>query len=133
MESAKTKIHYNKNRSIIDNNKLECSKEYQLNEFSTKDMKQMNNNNIIKDILIEIQKVQKKTNDELYELKNKTINNKMFFKNEKNKKSKNDNKELDDKSKQKDMTQNNVNIRKNICYKDIPLFFSEFIFIYFII
>ena len=121
MESAKTKIHYNKNRSIIDNNKLECSKEYQLNEFSTKDMKQMNNNNIIKDILIEIQKVQKKTNDELYELKNKTINNKMFFKNEKNKKSKNDNKELDDKSKQKDMTQNNVNIRKNICYKDIPL------------
>ena len=121
MESAKTKIHYNKNKSIIDNNKLECSKEYQLNEFSTKDMKQMNNNNIIKDILIEIQKVQKKTNDELYELKNKTINNKMFFKNEKNKKSKNDNKELDDKSKQKDMTQNNVNIRKNICYKDIPL------------
>ena len=121
MESAKKKIHYNKNKSIIDNNKLECSKEYQLNEFSTKDMKQMNNNNIIKDILIEIQKVQKKTNDELYELKNKTINNKMFFKNEKNKKSKNDNKELDDKSKQKDMTQNNVNIRKNICYKDIPL------------
>ena len=121
MESAKTKIHYNKNRSIIDNNKLECSKEYQLNEFSTKDMKQMNNNNIIKDILIEIQKVQKKTNDELYELKNKTINNKMFFKNEKNKKSKSDNKELDDKSKQKDITQNNVNIRKNICYKDIPL------------
>ena len=100
MESAKTKIHYNKNKSIIDNNKLECSKEYQLNEFSTKDMKQINNNNnIVKDILIEIQKVQKKTNDELYELKNKTINNKMFFKNEKNKKSKNDNKELDDKSK----------------------------------
>ena len=121
MESAKTKIHYNNNKSIIDNNKLECSKEYQLNEFSTKDMKQINNNNIVKDILIEIQKVQKKTNDELYELKNKTINNKMFFKNEKNKKSKNDNKELDDKSKQKDITQNNVNIRKNICYKDIPL------------
>ena len=121
MESAKAKIHYNKNKSIIDNNKLECSKEYQLNEISTKDMKQINNNNIVKDILIEIQKVQKKTNDELYELKNKTINNKMFFKNEKNKKSKNDNKELDDKSKQKDMTQNNVNIRKNICYKDIPL------------
>ncbi len=121
MESAKTKIHYNKNKSIIDNNKLECSKEYQLNEFSTKDMKQMNNNNIIKDILIEIQKVQKKTNDELYELKNKTKKNKMFFKNEKNKKSKSHNKELDDKSKQKDITQNNVNIRKNICYKDIPL------------
>ncbi len=121
MESAKAKIHYNKNKSIIDNNKLECSKEYQLNEISTKDMKQINNNNIVKDILIEIQKVQKKTNDELYELKNKTINNKMFFKNEKNKKSKNDSKELDDKSKQKDITQNNVNIRKNICYKDIPL------------
>ena len=121
MESAKTKIHYNNNKSNNDNNKLECSKEYQLNEFSTKDMKQINNNNIVKDILIEIQKVQKKTNDELYELKNKTINNKMFFKNEKNKKSKNDNKELDDKSKQKDITQNNVNIRKNICYKDIPL------------
>ena len=133
MESAKTKIHYNNNKSIIDNNKLECSKEYQLNEFSTKDMKQMNNNNIIKDILIEIQKVQKKTNDELYELKNKTINNKMFFKNEKNKKSKNDNKELDDKSKQKDMTQNNVNIRKNICYKDIPLFLANlFLFIYYL-
>ena len=122
MESAKTKIHYNKNRSIIDNNKLECSKEYQLNDFNTKDTKKINNNNIIiKDILVEIQKVQNKTNDELYEFKNKTINNKMFFKNEKNKKSKNDNKELDDKLNQKDSTQNNMKNKKNICYKDIPL------------
>ena len=79
MESAKMKAHYNKNKSIIDNNKLECSKEYQLNDFNTKDTKKINNNNIIiKDILVEIQKVQNKTNDELYEFKNKTINNKMF-------------------------------------------------------
>ena len=122
MESAKMKAHYNKNKSIIDNNKLECSKEYQLNDFNTKDTKKINNNNIIiKDILLEIQKVQNKTNDELYEFKNKTINNKMFFKNEKNKKSKNDNKELDDKLNQKDSTQNNMKNKKNICYKDIPL------------
>ena len=122
MESAKMKAHYNKNKSIIDNNKLECSKEYQLNDFNTKDTKKINNNNIIlKDILVEIQKVQNKTNDELYEFKNKTINNKMFFKNEKNKKSKNDNKELDDKLNQKDSTQNNMKNKKNICYKDIPL------------
>ena len=122
MESAKMKAHYNKNKSIIDNNKLECSKEYQLNDFNTKDTKKINNNNIIiKDILVEIQKVQNKTNDELYEFKNKTINNKMFFKNEKNKKSKNDNKELDDKLNQKDITQNNMKNKKNICYKDIPL------------
>ena len=122
MESAKMKAHYNKNKSIIDNNKLECSKEYQLNDFNTKDTKKINNNNIIlKDILVEIQKVQNKTNDELYEFKNKTINNKMFFKNEKNKKSKNDNKELDDKLNQKDSTQNNIKNKKNICYKDIPL------------
>ena len=45
----------------------------------------------------------------------------MFFKNEKNKKSKNDNKELDDKLNQKDITQNNMKNKKNICYKDIPL------------
>ena len=122
MESAKMKAHYNKNKSIIDNNKLECSKEYQLNDFNTKDTKKINNNNIIiKDILVEIQKVQNKTNDELYKFKNKTINNKMFFKNEKNKKSKNDTKELDDKLNQKDSTQNNMKIKKNICYKDIPL------------
>ena len=122
MESAKMKAHYNKNKSIIDNNKLECSKEYQLNDFNTKDTKKINNNNIIiKDILVEIKKVQNKTNDELYEFKNKTINNKMFFKNEKNKKSKNDNKELDDKLNQKDSTQNNMKNKKNICYKDIPL------------
>ena len=122
MESAKMKAHYNKNKSIIDNNKLECSKEYQLNDFNTKDIKKINNNNIIiKDILVEIQKVQNKTNDKLYKFKNKTINNKMFFKNEKNKKSKNDTKELDDKLNQKDSTQNNMKIKKNICYKDIPL------------
>ena len=80
MESAKGKCHYRTNKSIINDNKLECTSEYKLNDFNLNNMKRINNNNIIKDVLHEIQKVQDNTNDKLYELKNRNVNNKLIFK-----------------------------------------------------
>ena len=124
MESAKGKCHYRTNKSIINDNKLECTSEYKLNDFNLNNMKRINNNNIIKDVLHEIQKVQDNINDELYELKNRNVNNKVIFKNEKNKLNKNDRDEINNKLNPKDNFKNNVNndnIKKKPLYKDVPL------------
>ena len=123
MESAKGKCYYRKNKSIINDNKLECSSEYKLADFNIKNMKRIDNNNITKDILHEIKKVQDNTNDELYELKNRSVNNKLVFKNEKNKLNKNDKNEIDNALNPKDRIKNNgnININKNPHYKDVPL------------
>ena len=119
MESAKRVSHYRKIKSIIKDNKLECNSEYKLNEINFENMKQVNNNNIIKDVLCEIQKVQKNTNDELHEFKNRNMNNKLNFKNEKNKMNKSET-EVNDKLVQKNNVKNNTS-NKNIRYKDVPL------------
>ena len=103
---------------------MECTSEYKLNDFNLNNMKRINNNNIIKDVLHEIQKVQDNTNDELYELKNRNVNNKVIFKNEKNKLNKNDRDEINNKLNPKDNFKNNVNndnIKKKPLYKDVPL------------
>ena len=123
MESAKGKCYYRKNKSIKNDNKLECSSEYKLADFNIKNMKRIDNNNITKDILHEIKKVQDNTNDELYELKNRSVNNKLVFKNEKNKLNKNDKNEIDNALNPKDRIKNNgnININKNPHYKDVPL------------
>ena len=123
MESAKGKCYYRKNKSIINDNKLECTTEYKLADFNIKNMKRIDNNNITKDILHEIKKVQDNMNDELYELKNRSVNNKLIFKNEKNKLNKNDKNEIDNALNPKDSIKNNgnININKNPHYKDVPL------------
>ena len=123
MESAKGKCYYRKNKSIINDNKLECTTEYKLADFNIKNMKIINTNNITKDVLHEIKKVQDNTNDELYELKNRNVNNKLIFKNEKNELNKNDKNEIDNALNPKDSIKNNVNININKIphYKDVPL------------
>ena len=119
MESAKNNSSYRKIRSIINGNKFESDIEYKLKDFNIGNMKQIDNGNaIIKNILYDIQKVQKTTNDELYEFKNKNknISNKILYKNEKTKV--NNNKESNDKLTEK----NNIKkIKSNVHYKDIPL------------
>ena len=119
MESAKNNSSYRKIRSIINDNKFESDIEYKLKDFNMGNMKQIDNGNaIIKNILYDIQKVQKTTNDELYEFKNKNknISNKFPYKNEKTKV--NNNKESNDKLTEK----NNIKkIKSNVHYKDIPL------------
>ena len=119
MESAKNNSSYRKNRSIINDNKFESDIKYKIKDFNIGNMKQIDNGNaIIKNILYDIQKVQKTTNDELYEFKNKNknISNKILYKNEKTKV--NNNKESNDKLTEK----NNIKkIKSNVHYKDIPL------------
>ena len=116
MESAQ-KSHNRKIKSIINNNVFECDTEYKLNAFNTKNMKRINeNNNIIKNVLYDIQKVQDNTNDELYELKNRNVNNKLFYKNEKNKICE---KDSNDKINPKNNINNNM--KRNAHYKDVPL------------
>ena len=119
MESAKNNSSYKKVKSIINGNKFESDIEYKLKDFNMGNMKQIDNgNDIIKNILYDIQKVQKTTNDELYEFKNKNknISNKILYKNEKTKV--NNNKESNDKLTEK----NNIKkIKSNVHYKDIPL------------
>ena len=119
MESAKNNSSYRKIRSIINDNKFESDIEYKLKDFNIGNMKQIDNGNaIIKNILYDIQKVQKTANDELYEFKNKNknISNKILYKNEKTKV--NNNKESNDKLTEK----NNIKkIKSNVHYKDIPL------------
>ena len=116
MEIAQ-KSHNRKIKSIINNNKLECNAEYKLIEFNTKNMKRINvNNNIINNILYDIQKVQNSTNDELYEFKNKNVNNKLLYKNEKNKLCE---KDSNDKLNTKNTINNNI--KRNSRYKDVPL------------
>ena len=119
MESAKNNSSYRKNRSIINDNKFESDIKYKIKDFNIGNMKQIDNGNaIIKNILYDIQKVQKTTNDELYEFKNKNknISNKILYKNEKTKV--NNNKEPNDKLTEK----NNIKkIKSNVHYKDIPL------------
>ena len=73
-------------------------------------------------MLKDIKKIQDNTNDELYELKNRNGNNKLFFKNEKANINKNDNNELNGKLiSPKDNGKNNTHIKKNFHYKDVPL------------
>ena len=119
MESAKNNSSYRKIRSIKNDNKFESDIEYKLKDFNIGNMKQIDNGNaIIKNILYDIQKVQKTTNDELYEFKNKNknISNKILYKNEKTKV--NNYKESNDKLTEK----NNIKkIKSNVHYKDIPL------------
>ena len=119
MESAKNKSSYRKIRSIKNDNKFENDIKYKIKDFNMGNMKQIDNGNaIIKNILYDIQKVQKTTNDELYEFKNKNknISNKILYKNEKTKV--NNNKESNDKLTEK----NNIKkIKSNVHYKDIPL------------
>ena len=119
MESAKNNSSYKKVKSIINDNKFESDIKYKIKDFNIRNMKQIDNGNaIIKNILYDIQKVQKTTNDELYEFKNKNknISNKFPYKNEKTKV--NNNKESNDKLTEK----NNIKkIKSNVHYKDIPL------------
>ena len=117
MKSLNQKSNYRKGKSVINDNKLECKGEYKLNEIN---MKRINSNNTItKNMLNEIQKVQKTTNDELYEFKNKNPGNKLSFKNVKSKTCENENTESNVKLNIKDNTKNNI--KKNIHYKDMPL------------
>ena len=119
MESAKNDFTYRKNKSVINDNKFENDIEYKLIDFNIENMKQINNDNtIIKNILCDIQKAQKNTNDELYDFKNKNknVSNKIFYKNEKSKI--NAVKIPSDKLNEK----NNIKkIKNNVHYKDIPL------------
>ena len=119
MESAKNDFTYRKIKSVINDNKFENDIEYRLIDFNIENMKQINNDNtIIKNILCDIQKAQKNTNDELYDFKNKNknVSNKIFYKNEKSKI--NAVKIPSDKLNEK----NNIKkIKNNVHYKDIPL------------
>ena len=119
MESAKNDFTYRKIKSIINDNKFENDIEYKLIDFNIENMKQINNDNtIIKNILCDIQKAQKNTNDELYDFKNKNknVSNKILYKNEKSKI--NAIKIPSDKLNEK----NNIKkIKNNVHYKDIPL------------
>ena len=119
MESAKNDFTYRKIKSVINDNKFENDIEYKLIDFNIENMKQINNDNtIIKNILCDIQKAQKNTNDELYDFKNKNknVSNKIFYKNEKSKI--NAVKIPSDKLNEK----NNIKkIKNNVHYKDIPL------------
>ena len=119
MESAKNDFTYRKIKSVINDNKFENDIEYRLIDFNIENMKQINNDNtIIKNILCDIQKAQKNTNDELYDFKNKNknVSNKILYKNEKSKI--NAIKIPSDKLNEK----NNIKkIKNNVHYKDIPL------------
>ena len=120
MESAKNNFSYRKIKSIINDNKFESDIEYRLMDFNIDNMKQINNENaLIKNVLYDIQKAQKCTNDELYEFKNKnkSVSNKILYKNEKSKEN-NNNKILSDKLNEKS---NIKKIKNNVHYKDIPL------------
>ena len=119
MESAKNDFTYRKIKSVKNDNKFENDIEYRLIDFNIENMKQINNDNtIIKNILCDIQKAQKNTNDELYDFKNKNknVSNKILYKNEKSKI--NAIKIPSDKLNEK----NNIKkIKNNVHYKDIPL------------
>ena len=119
MESAKNDFTYRKIKSVKNDNKFENDIEYRLIDFNIENMKQINNDNtVIKNILCDIQKAQKNTNDELYDFKNKNknVSNKIFYKNEKSKI--NAVKIPSDKLNEK----NNIKkIKNNVHYKDIPL------------
>ena len=118
MESAKRKTYYKK--IVITDNKLECNSEYKLSNCRIENVSRINNNNLIKDMLYKIQKVQKHTNDELYEFKTKNPINKLLFKNEKNKLCEKENDGFNSKLEQKNRF-NNYHYNKNIHYKDVPL------------